>query len=123
MKKLLTILVSTLFLSSCYKDKEEILYPSKDCSIQQNVSYKKDLVPILETRCYTCHNAANAKVKGANIILDSYTKLSEAIDNNSLISSIKQDGNASAMPKNSNKLTECQISGFETWVFEGKKDN
>lgn len=123
MKKITLYTFLFVFLSSCYTDKEEILYPDKDCSIQSNVSYKNELVPILETRCYSCHDASKAKIKGGGIQLDNFEKFNDAVNSFNLLLSIQHKGGVSPMPQNDNKLTTCQISAFETWIFEGQKNN
>ena len=125
MKKITYIVLGlfSLLFTSCYYDKEELLYPASSCNTNSNISYSTDLVPILNTRCYFCHSSSTANLRGAGIKLDSYIELKSAIESKNLLPAINHSGSSSPMPQNSTKLTSCQISAFETWVFEGKKDN
>lgn len=117
------LLVFSCCITSCYYDKEELLYPPSICTTSADISYSNDLEPIINARCNSCHSSSMANTRGAGIKLDSYNELKSAIDNKNFLSAINQDGKASPMPQNSSKLTACQISAFETWVFEGKNDN
>lgn len=123
MKKALLYFSILFFFSSCYYDKEEKLYPAPSCELSGEISFSKDLAPILESKCSSCHDAANASSIGGGLVIVSYTEVKASVEKNGLISSIKQDGSASPMPKNNTKLTSCQISAFESWVFNGMKDN
>jgi hypothetical protein len=120
MKSFLLILLSTIVLTSCYQDKEELLYP-KICDIKDTVSYASDIVPILRINCYNCHSSARASSRGANIKLDSYENASNL--SSSTLDAIKHNSGSAPMPKNSRKLTDCDISTFEAWVLKGSLNN
>jgi hypothetical protein len=111
-------------LSSCYYDKEELLYPTKGCENASEISYTNDLVPILKSNCYSCHDTQNAASRGDGMKLDSYQDFKNVSDASEFLLSIKQSvPYVVFMPKNGAKLSECDIKAFEQWIFDGSKDN
>jgi hypothetical protein len=40
-----------------------------------------------------------------------------------LINSVKQNGQALAMPRDAAKLDKCSISNIEVWIKQGQKNN
>ena len=125
MKAYTTLLIGiSLFylLSSCYKDNEEELYGNTPC-VTIDFSYSKDILPIIEPRCYNCHNEESASSLGANINIEGYDNLMIYVNNDRLSKSINHDPSASAMPKNSSKLSDCDINTIDGWIAEGAKNN
>jgi len=48
--------ILSIIVSSCYKDKEEIINPAKfSCDNLNNVSYVSEVQPILQSYCLACH--------------------------------------------------------------------
>lgn len=125
MKRNYLYILSILFLTSCYKDKEELLYPVQvsSCTPNKNISFTNDLKPILIQHCDKCHTSSKASKLGGGLVLETYSQVHSSVNKNNFISSIKQDGKATAMPKNEAKLSACDINAFETWVFEGAANN
>jgi hypothetical protein len=114
--------LSLLSLSSCYYDKEEILYPGTACDVS-NVTYSATVTGILSPHCYSCHNTANAGAVGGGISLDSYTKLLPYVTNGKLMGSINHAGGYSPMPKSATKLSSCDIQKIQAWVTAGAPNN
>jgi len=112
----LTIIVAT---TGCYYDVEEELYPSIECQTME-MSYANDILPIIESNCYGCHNTV---AKFGNIILEGYSQLLKHVDDGSLLSVIKHSAGFSPMPKNGAKLLECEIEKIEAWVADGALNN
>ena len=115
-------LLSLLTLSSCYYDKEEILYPGTACDVN-NVTYSVTVTGILSSHCYSCHSTANAASIGGGISLDSYTKLLPYVTNGKLMGSINHAGGYSPMPKSATKLNSCDIQKIQAWVTAGAPNN
>jgi hypothetical protein len=44
-------------------------------------------------------------------------------DNGKLFGSISHVSGYSAMPKNGNQLTDCQISMVKIWIYQGAPEN
>lgn len=65
------LVISMIFLTSCYYDNAETLYPQGTC-ITTNMSYAADINPILQQNCFVCHSTA---ANNGNVILEGHTKL------------------------------------------------
>ena len=117
-KKALTISLLAL-LSSCYYDVEETLYPSLDCDTTA-VTYSAVVLPIIQSKCYKCHDAAN---NFGNITLEGHANLKIRADNGQLLGAIKHQQAFSPMPKNEPQLVECDIAKIEAWVLAGALQN
>ena len=125
-KTLLLISVVAFALASCYYNSEETVYPTfsslKGCDTV-NISYSKNIAPIINENCKSCHGGSVANNSGGGIVLDNYTDLSSYID--LVILSIKQDptSGVSFMPKNGGKLNDCYLKQIQKWKTEGAKNN
>ena len=113
------LLIFAIQQGACYYDVEEELYGTTECSTD-NLSYKNDILPILENRCYGCHDAAS---NFGGITLEGYSSLRTYVDNDQLLGVIKHEAGFSPMPKNAAKLLDCEIEKIETWIGEGAPDN
>lgn len=107
-----TLLVS---LNACYYDSEEDLYPNTNC-VTDNVTYSGVIAPIIQSKCYTCHDAANNL---GNINLEGYTNLKKYVDSGQLLGAIRHESGYSPMPQNSGQLPACEIAKIEAWVADG----
>lgn len=77
------------------------------------VSYGKQIAPLLAANCYSCHASS---VASGGIILDNYTDVKA---NASLANSAIQSG---IMPP-TGALSTANKQLFQTWVSEGAQDN
>jgi len=118
-KVFLFFAILTASLSSCYYDSEEDLYPSIACSTE-NVSYTKDVQPILINSCLSCHNNMDRQ---GNITLETHDDVVIYVNNGSLLGSIKHASGYKAMPQNANKLDDCRIAKVEAWITAGALNN
>lgn len=109
-----------VFMTSCYYDNEEELYPFQTDCDTIDVSYIADVVPILETNCYSCHDQANAF---GGVILETHAQVKSYVDNSTLLGVIRHEAGFSPMPKGGNKLLDCDISKIEVWIAGGALDN
>lgn len=114
-------MLSCLLAASCYYDKEGILYPeTANCNAQDSSFYASDVKPILDGRCNNCHGGSSPS---AGIRLDAYNQIILHVTNGSLLGSIKHTGSFSPMPKNSGKLSFCEIQKIENWIKAGALNN
>ncbi len=121
MKNFLIIgILFTCALSSCYYDKEELLYTGPSVCDTALVTYSQSVVPIIASSCLGCHGGANAP---AGIRLDNYIGVKNVASNGSLIGAITHSPAFSAMPKNGAKLSECNISRIRLWIAAGSPNN
>ena len=115
----LIILIVFLGLTSCYYDVEEELYPSGTCQTD-NVTYSVDILDIIQTNCYACHDQVNSF---GSVNLEGYTQVKQYVDNGQLLGVIRHDAGFSPMPKGGNKLLDCEIAKVEAWIEAGALDN
>lgn len=108
-------------LTSCYYDKANELYPDPGCVITE-VKYSTDIQAIVGTSCsYSgCHEARNP---AGNIDLTTYAGLKAMLQTGQLVGSITHASGYSAMPKNTGKLSDCNISRIRAWIDAGALDN
>jgi uncharacterized membrane protein len=119
------ILITSLLLvslSSCYYDNEEDLYPSRFvCDTTKTISFARDVTPVLKQNCWTCHSSSTASALGSNIILETPTDITSR--SSKLLKAIKHESGVPSMPKNSTKMTDCEILIIENWINQGGNDN
>ena len=115
----LLVFAFCLFFSSCYYDVEEELYPDVNCDVE-NVGYTDTVIPILQTNCYSCHDAAN---NFGGITLEGYVQLKKYVENDQLLGVIRHETGYSPMPKNAPQLLECEIEKIEVWINNGAPNN
>jgi len=120
-KQFYIALLSVCFLSGCYRDNEEMLYPQTGaCDISQ-VSYQATVVPLLQKYgCTGCHSGPAAS---GNISLDSYNSVSATAQNGRLYGAINHSPGYSTMPKGGSKMTICDINKIKAWIDAGSINN
>ncbi len=119
---IITALIFSLLLRSCYYDNEEALYPTLNSSCDTvNVTFSGTIVTILSNNCYSCHSNNTAPSLGNNIPLENYADV--VAKNVNIYGSITHTGSYSPMPKNGGKIKACSITRFAIWVRNGMPDN
>jgi hypothetical protein len=113
-KKVFVIALFALALAStfnsCYYDNEEELYAATATCI----------TAIISQSCLSgCHEQA---VGSAGIVLEGYTNLKNEIINGTVMCAIRHEG-CSPMPKNQNKLSDCDINNLQNWIDKGYPEN
>ena len=107
-----------LLLSSCYYDKEDLLYGESLCDTI-DVKYSIQVKNIIDANCRTCHNASSPS---AQLDLTNDNTVKSIAANGRLLGSIKGDPNYKLMPP-SGKLSNCNISQIKAWINQGMKEN
>lgn len=88
-----------------------------------NVTYVKDIAPLMTTDCGTntsCHRQNNSD---SEISLVSYDDVTAVVVTGQLLSSVIHDGNAEPMPYGGQKLSDCKINKIKAWINQGLKEN
>ena len=106
-------------LNSCYYDKSDLLYPNTACDTVA-VKYSTSVLPVLSSNCINCHGGATPS---AGISLDTYTGVKQQVDNGRLWGAVSHSPNYSPMPKNSNKLNNCNLEKIRIWIAAGAPNN
>lgn len=109
------------FLSACYYDSEEYLYPGGGaaCDTTQ-VTFSSTVVPILAANCNICHNST---LQSGGVITDNYNGLIPSVNNGKLWAAINHEPNAIPMPQNGQKLPACDLAKIRTWINQGAPNN
>lgn len=123
MKKITLVLAISLALfSSCYYDKEDLLYGTTTCN-STGSTFSATVLPIMNTRCNACHSSNAAASSGGGIVLDNYNSVKTYVTNGKLLGSINHSPGYSPMPKGATKLSSCDIAKINDWVNSGAPNN
>lgn len=108
--------ILTVLLSSCvYEHKSP-----EPCSYE-DVSLSTDVKPIFADKgCTGCHSPNGAS---GGVELETIEGLRASLVDDVLIKSIEHNAGVSAMPKNRQKMPDCEIEVIRQWVKEGAKNN
>ena len=118
------LLISALFISSCYYDKEDLLYggansvPCTDTT--GTVSYIQKVVPLLQQYCYSCHTGS---FTSGNQLMGTYATDKAMAQNGKLYGTINHSAGYSPMPKGMAKMSNCQITTIKKWIDSGMLNN
>lgn len=109
------IFLALVFVTSCYFDKEEELYPNNNCNTQ-NVTFSTQVLAAINNKCATagCH-----VVGGIPPNLTNFAGVSGSIDR-IRIRALEQ---RSMPPASSPKLTDCEHKQIQTWITNGAPNN
>ena len=83
-------------------------------------TYSGAIKGIIDNKCVGCHNPSNP---GGSIDLSAYAGVKTVALNGRLYGSIAQQPGYSPMPKNSLKLSDCEIRQVQKWVAAGSLNN
>jgi Planctomycete cytochrome C len=82
--------------------------------------YGASISVIMSTFCTGCHSGA---APSGSIDLTTYAKVKIQVDNGRLVGAVTQAAGYAAMPKDANKLKDCQITQIKKWVAAGAPNN
>jgi len=85
-----------------------------------NVTYAETVWPIIQGRCFGCHNGPGAQ---SGILLENYDDIVAAVNSGRFLGAIKHEEGYSAMPQNGAKLSDCNISQLQKWIDDGTPNN
>ena len=124
MKKQLSLLLIAAFLVSTYAF---LRSGSTGAAPHTDVSYARDIRPILESRCGTCHMG---EYVSEGLDMNTYDSLMAGSQNGPVIvpgdadnSPLVQKVTEGKMPKRGPKLTPAQIQTITDWVNAGALNN
>ena len=108
------------FSQGCYYDVEDILYPPSAPCDTSETTYNTTILPIIVNECYVCHDAATAL---GDVILEPHSELEVYALDGSLYCTIDHGSGCNEMPKNGNKISECDIRKIKRWIDNGALEN
>ncbi|MEY3560622.1 MAG: hypothetical protein RIS12_1055 [Bacteroidota bacterium] len=83
-------------------------------------TYAAVIKPMIDNKCAGCHKAGSL---GGNVDLSTYTGTRVVALNGKLVGSIMHQTGFSPMPKNTAKLSDCEITQVRKWVAAGSLNN
>ena len=113
------IFLGLIFLSGCYYDKTEILYPQTACDTA-TITYSNTINPLISSFCNGCHGGATPS---AAIKLDTYAGVKQQVDNGRLWGAVSHSTNFSPMPKGGAQLNTCNLTKIRLWIAAGAPNN
>jgi hypothetical protein len=113
------MVVFVLGLFNCYYDNEEALYGIEQCSTD-SVTYVATIAPIIQNNCISCHSQS---VNSGGVTLETYAQVRSRADDGVLLGVVAHSSGFSPMPKNSPKLSECNIAAIRQWIEDGSLNN
>lgn len=114
----LCFLLTAALFSSCYYDKEELLYGANACDTA-NVKYSVQIVSIINSGCISCHGGTAAS--GGGVKLGTYNDVKVYADNGLLLNAVTRTINT--MPKGGPRLSDCRIAEIRTWLRNNAPNN
>jgi hypothetical protein len=124
MKKQLILLIVTVLVVSTYAIVQN---SSTGAASDTDISYARDVRPLLESRCGNCHTG---EFTSAELHMDTYESLMAGSQNGPVIvagqankSLLVKKISAGEMPKRGPKLTPQQIQMLIDWVNAGAQNN
>lgn len=126
MKKITILAGLALVFAGCYNDKSDKLYPTPSTTTCDTtaITYSTDVLPIITTYCNTgssCHSSGST----SGYDFSTYAGLNDVANVDLLLNDINGTPSTghSAMPKNSTKLSDCNINKITRWVNLGALNN
>jgi len=116
MKKIIFTIITISFLSSCYYDNEEVLYPNNGNCDTTNVTYTNTIKPIMDQSCAGCHGSSSPS---GGIDLTTYSSVRTSAEDGSLYGTMSFQTGYSPMPKNGSKLNDCTLNKIQAWINKG----
>lgn len=90
------------------------------CVIEPPVSFAQDIFPIMDKYCIGCHSGNNP---WAGLFLRDHAEIADASLNGDLLPSIRHDAGFPEMPKDIDKLLDCDIEKVRLWIEAGAPNN
>lgn len=109
-------------LNACLQDKLSVTPAPKTCSTSPSsqVSFSKDIFPIIKINCLQCHDAKN---HFGGIVIENYTQIAESGRSGELYSTIQISSNGKAYMPKGGRLMDCEIELIQAWVKQGALNN
>tara|TARA_Y100000589_G_scaffold325106_1_gene362401 strand:+ start:24263 stop:24925 length:663 start_codon:yes stop_codon:yes gene_type:complete len=85
-----------------------------------NVTYSNQIATILNNYCTGCHNTNNAS---GGWDLSNYNGVKASVDAGRFWGAVNWEPGFSAMPKNGNQLSVCDLRAIKLWLDAGAQNN
>jgi len=85
-----------------------------------NVTFSKNVLPIIQKNCQGCHSGSNPS---SGILLTNYNEISVRVSSGELFGAISHQIGYAPMPNGQPKLNQCLIDQIEIWINNGAKND
>ena len=90
------------------------------CVINEPVSFKQDVLPIIDKFCVGCHSGDPPR---GNVFLRDHSEISDQALNGNLLQVIAHEMGFTPMPVGMDQLVQCDINRIRSWADDGAPDN
>lgn len=106
--------------SSCFYDSEDYLYPEVVCDTVYN--YNGGIKAIMDRQCARsgCHAGAEPE---ASLALTTYDEVRTGVEDLLILCNIRHESACVPMPKNEDRIPDCEIHAIEKWQELGFPEN
>lgn len=111
-----------IYLAGCSKASEDKLAGNTTTCDTTKVSYSLQIVPIMQSICYSCHGSGNTGGSGG-IDLSTYTRLKVYAGNGYLVGNVTHAPGYVGMPYGLPMLPSCEVNTIVAWVHQGTLNN
>ncbi len=112
--------IFSFFLTGCYYDKENELYPTaENCDTTGVMTYSGQIAPIMTGNCNVCHSGANPS---GGVVTSTYDGLKVVALDGRLSAAVNWTGPVQ-MPQGTDKLSACNLAKINKWVVAGAPNN
>ena len=118
-----TLLIIVIFISSCYYDNQQDLYPGQATCDTVNVSFAKEIKPLIDAQCTGCHNTQSPT---AGISLSTHAEILAYAKSGQLygvLSWVAPFTGSKQMPPGGPKWSNCNLSKLKSWIDKGAPNN
>lgn len=116
----ITVIGMLCWLGSCSKESADRLAGNSTSCDTTDISYSKQILPILQDNCYTCHQGSNPP---SGIDLSDFSVLQSHVKNGDLKSAVTHTGSVTPMPYGLPMLPSCEVNTIVAWVDQGALNN
>lgn len=112
-----------VILFSCTKVNEQELALDAECQKLgdlDSIKFAEHVMPIITVNCLSCHNNTDAQ---GGITLETHADVNFLALDGILLTAIKHESGAAAMPQGDDKLPQCYIDAIQKWTDQGALDN
>ena len=123
-KTAVTLIIISMVIGACKvsKNQEDTKKETPVASVVNcdatDYSYAKDIKPILEAHCNSCHSDGGTGGYDFTVIAD----VKKAAKNGELIGTIKWEKGYPRMPIGAAQVDDASIAKIECWINKGLKD-
>jgi len=110
------------FLSSCYTDNKEELYPNQGCDTT-NVTFTAFVKPKIDAQCKACHSGGSPS---GGVLLTTHAEIQAVAKTGQLygvLSWIAPYTGSKQMPPGGPKWSECDLKKLKSWINKGAPNN